>query len=340
MLQMVLDGPGAELRAVESPIPEPGPGQVVLRVSACAICDIDALIQKGRARGGIFPIVPGHEIVGYVQAVGSGVSFQKGQKLGLAWLGDACGQCYYCAKKQDHLCELQRFTGLNINGGFATHVLADARHCYSLEGVRIGRIAEAGQADDHWSEDAAMTPLMCEGSMAFRSYKACHDAKTIGLYGFGTAAQLICQMAKADGHAVYAMTRPGGESLLELARSLGADWTGSVDTQPPELLDAAVLLQPTVEIVPHALSAVRCDGSLVFLGMHISHVPSFPYDLFLQEHSIRSICRSSLKDMKAFLDLCRKITLKTRIKTYPLTAVNQALQERQNSRHGESVLVM
>lgn len=340
MLQMVLDGPGARLRAVESPLPEPGQGQILLKVSACAICDIDPKILQGRARGGHFPVVPGHEIVGHVQAVGAAAGFAVGQKLGIAWIGRACGQCEYCAKRQDHLCIEQQFMGLDFNGGYATHVLAEARHCYSLEGVRIERAPDSAQPESDWSEDAAMTPLLCEGALAYRCYKACHKARTIGLYGFGTAAQLICQMAKADGKEVYAMTRPGGEALLEMAKSLGADWTGTVETTPPILLDAAVLLQPTVEIVPHALSAVRRDGSLVFLGMHISHVPSFPYDLFLQEHSIQAISRSSHADMIEFLDLCRRLALKTRIKTYPLAAVNQALREWHDGWHGESVLVM
>ena len=340
MRQQVLEHPGAELRIIESEIPQPGPGQVLLEVSACAVCDMDLQIQMGLMHGGQFPLVPGHEIVGRVLSVGSGVTFTRGQRLGLAWLGRACGDCWYCDNDLDHLCDKQQFTGLHLNGGYASHVLAEARHCYSMDTVRAGRSPDSVQDTGFWSEEAAMAPLLCEGSLAYRSYKPCRQAARIGLYGFGTAAQLICQMATAEGHEVYAMTRPGGEPLLELAQTLGAHWTGTLEQMPPVPLDAAILMQPTVELVPHALSAVRRNGTLVFLGMHASRVPAFPYDLFMDEHSIHSVSRSSRADMTQFLELCSKTALKTRIRTYSLAEANLALHDSRSGLHGEAVLVM
>lgn len=340
MRQMVLDQPGAELRMVESAIPQPGPGQVLLEVSACAICDIDPQIHMGRVQDGQFPLVPGHEIVGHVLAVGGGVSFSAGQRVGVAWQGAACGDCWYCSNQLEHLCSELRVTGLHFDGGYATHVLANAHYCYAMDAVRVGRSPDAGQGSGFWSEEAAMAPLLCEGALAFRSYSICRQVRKIGLYGFGTAAQLICQMAKAEGHEVYAMTRPGGEPLLGLAQALGADWTGTVEQMPPVPLDAAILLQPTVELVPHALTAVRRNGALVFLGMHASRVPSFPYDLFMDEHSIHSVSRTSRADMMEFLALASKLTLSTRLRTYPFAEANRALKERRTAQHGETVLVM
>lgn len=340
MRQMVLEAPGKELRLQETHIPQPGTGELVLAVSACAICDIDAQIQAGDLQNQHFPLVPGHEIVGQVQAVGAGVAFTPGQRVGLAWQGGACGQCLYCQDSLEHLCDSARYTGRDLPGGYASHVLADARFCHDLSQVRVARNDFDANDGHGWSEEAAMAPLLCEGALAYRSYKACGKAQRIGLYGFGTAAQLICQMAKADDRKVYAMTRAGGEPLLEMARQLGADWTGTVDVEPPVLLDAAVLLQPTVELVPHAMVSVRKAGVLVFLGMHASRVPAFPYDLFLSEHSIHSISRSSRVNMREFLTLCSNLTLKTRIKTYPFTETNAAMRDQRSAHHGETVLVM
>jgi alcohol dehydrogenase, propanol-preferring len=339
MRQMVLEQAGAEFRLQEIPLPQPGPGQVLLAVSACAVCDIDPYIHVGDLPGQHFPLVPGHEIVGQVQATGEGVAFVTGQRVGLAWQGGACGLCIYCRESLEHLCEDARYIGRDLPGGYASHVLADARYCHDLSAVRVAR--NPFDADDGgWTEEAAMTPLLCEGALAYRSYKACGKAERIGLYGFGTAAQLICQLAKADGRKVYALTREGGEPLLEMARQLGADWTGTMKQVPPELLDAVVMLQPTVELVPHALSIVRRNGMLVFLGMHASRVPAFPYDLFRDEHSLHSIARCSHAEREEFLARCARQTLQTRIKTYPFTEVNEALRERRNTHHGETVLVM
>lgn len=340
MQQMVLDHPGASFRMMESAVPQPLAGQVLLRVQACAVCDIDSRLQQGLLHGETFPLVLGHEVIGAVEAVGDGVAFRPGQRLGVGWLGASCGHCEYCVQQQDHLCAEQRYMGMHLNGGYATHVLAEARHCFAMDTVRIARSPARQNPGDAWTEAAAMTPLLCEGALAYRCHQACGAARTIGLYGFGTAAQLVCQMAVAKGQAVHAMTRPGGEDLLELARDLGAEWTGTIEQTPPVSLDAAILLQPTVELVPHALKSVRKDGVLVFLGMHASRVPSFPYDLFLEEHRIHSISRSTRADMEAFLQLCSTLALKTRIKTYPLAAAGQAMQERYTDRHGESVLVM
>ncbi len=340
MQQMVLEKPDAEYSLREVPLPQPGPGEVLLKVSACAVCEIDLKLQEGEHYNQQYPLVPGHEVVGHVQAVGDGVSFTPGQRLGLGWLGGACGNCRYCKGSLEYLCTEVQHTGCDHQGGYASHVLADASYCHDMSDVQVAPIFFEDSDTNGWSEEAGMTPLLCEGALAYRSYMACGEAEMIGLYGFGTAAQLICQMAKADGRQVYAMTRSGGEPLLEIARSLGADWAGTTEHTPPALLDAAILLQPTVELVPHALTSVRKNGQLVFLGMHSSKVPSFPYDLFAYEHGIQSIARCSNKDTREFLARCARQTLKTRIRSYPFTEVNRAIRERRREHHGETVLVM
>ncbi|MBY0332498.1 MAG: zinc-dependent alcohol dehydrogenase family protein [Acetobacteraceae bacterium] len=307
----LLDGPGRPLRPVREPVPEPGPGQVRLRVSACAVCRTDLHVVDGELPGARPGIVPGHEIVGDVEAIGPGVAGPRvGDRVGLPWLGWTCGTCRFCASGRENLCAAARFTGWQIDGGYAEHVVADARTCLAIP--------------DGYS-DAAAAPLLCAGLIGHRALRMAGDARRIGLYGFGAAAHIVAQVAVHEGRQVFAFTRAGDAAAQGFARSLGAVWTGGSEEAPPEPLDAAILFAPVGALVPAALRAVDRGGVVVCAGIHMSDIPSFPYAILWQERVVRSVANLTRRDGEEFLALAPRVPVRTRVTTLPLDEANEAL---------------
>ncbi|MCW3846028.1 zinc-dependent alcohol dehydrogenase family protein [Sphingomonas sp. LB-2] len=322
---MQLDRPGAALRAVERPIPSPGRGEVVLEVSACGVCRTDLHIVDGEVAAN-FPIVPGHEIVGRIVAIGAGVDgVSVGQRLGVPWLGGTCERCFYCRLGQENLCDLPVFTGASRDGGYATHVVADARFCLEIP-------AAFG--------DVEAAPLLCAGLIGYRALAMAGDCRSIALYGFGAAAHIIAQIARWQGRDVYALTKPGDVASQNFARSLGCAWAGGSDQAPPESVDAAILFAAAGELVPEALRIVRKGGRVVCAGIHMSDIPSFPYADLWGERSIRSVANLTRADGKAFFELAARVPLRTTTQVYPLAQANEALDALRTSRiEGAAVLV-
>ncbi len=311
MQAMVLEAPGKALVFRERPEPEPGPGMVRIRVGACGVCRTDLHVVDGELPDIVYPIVPGHEVVGRVDALGAGVtSLRPGERVGVPWLGATCGICSYCREGRENLCDRPVFTGYTRNGGFASQLLADARYCFSLD--------EAG-------EDTALAPLLCAGLIGWRSLTMAGDAKHLGLYGFGAAAHIVAQVARWQGRAVYAFTRPGDTAAQELALSLGAAWAGASEDAPPVPLDAAILYAPVGALVPAALRAVRKGGRVVCAGIHMSDIPSFPYRLLWEERQIVSVANLTRADGEAFLAVVSEARIKTHTTVYPLREANAAL---------------
>src|SRR5687767_9405114 len=276
MLAMTLHAPGAPLEPVSRDTPAPGPGEVSLRVRACAVCRTDLHIVDGELPSPKLPLVPGHEIVGTVEALGAGVTtLHPGERVGVPWLGGTCGRCAYCDGDAENLCDEPVFTGYTRDGGFATHTLADARYCFSLEQLAL--------------DDAAAAPLLCAGLIGWRALKAAGDAPVLGLYGFGAAAHLMAQVARAQGRTVLAFTRAGDRAAQQLALDLGCDWAGGSDEPAPWPLDAAILFAPIGALVPTALAQVRKGGRVVCAGIHMSDIPSFPYSLLWHERQLLSV---------------------------------------------------
>lgn len=327
MLAMRLARPGAPLRADNLPDPEPQPGEVRIRVSACGVCRTDLHLVDGELPPRQSPITPGHEIVGIVERAGAGVSqLAIGARVGVGWLGGVCGACSYCAADRENLCDTPVFTGYTRDGGFATHVLADARFVYPLP--------------DALGEDAAVAPLLCAGLIGWRSLVAAGDGKALGLFGFGAAAHIILQVAKWQGRRVYVFTRPSDGDSQTFARGLGADWVGGVDELPDQQLDAAIIYAPVGALVPAALRAVRKGGRVVCAGIHMSDIPSFPYDLLWGERSIVSVANLTRRDALEFLSVAPQVRIKTRVTAYPLERANEALDNLRGGRfQGAAVLV-
>ena len=327
MQAMVLDAPGQPLRLEQRPDPEPAPGEVRLRVQACAVCRTDLHIVDGELPLPRLPIVPGHEIVGVVDRVGAGVhTLRSGDRVGVAWLAHTCGRCGYCRVGRENLCDTPLFTGHGRDGGYATHVLAQAAYCYLLE----------------LSEDAVhVAPLLCAGLIGWRALRmAGDDVRRLGLYGFGAAAHLVAQVAQREGRSVHAFTRPGDAAAQALARSLGAAWAGGSDEAPPAPLDAAILFAPLGSLVPVALSAVRKGGRVVCGGIHMSDLPSFPYRLLWEERQLVSVANLTRADATAFLRFAARVPLRVETTTYPLAAANEALADLRAGRYvGAAVLV-
>ncbi|WP_084397935.1 zinc-dependent alcohol dehydrogenase family protein [Henriciella aquimarina] len=325
MNAMQLAPPGARLEAVELPDPAPGPGEVSIRVSACGVCRTDLHVVDGDLPPRQSPIIPGHEIVGIVDKLGDGVTgLEPGQRVGVGWLASACGHCPYCDRDRENLCDAPDFTGYTVNGGFATHAIADARYTYPLP--------EEGRDED-------LAPLLCAGLIGWRSLVAAGDAPVLGLYGFGAAAHIILQVAKWQGRTVYAFTRPGDTASQEFARSLGADWAGGSDETPPELLDAAIIYAPAGELVPQALRAVRKGGRVVCAGIHMSDIPAFPYSILWGERSIVSVANLTRKDASDFLAIVPKARPELHTTVYPLEQANEALDDLRAGRlQGAAVL--
>ena len=326
MHAMQLNGPGEMLRWVALDDRIPGPGQVRVRVTACGVCRTDLHVLDGELPNIQYPIIPGHEIVGRVERLGENVSsLALGQRVGIPWLGHTCGHCGYCISGRENLCDAPLFTGYTRDGGFATHAVADARFVFSL-----------GEVGD----DAALAPLLCAGLIGWRSLVMAGAGSKLGLYGFGAAAHIIAQVARHQGRSVFAFTSPGDARTQDFARELGAVWAGGSDQAPPELLDAAIIYAPVGALVPAALKAVRKGGRVVCAGIHMSDIPSFPYELLWEERELISVANLTRADGEAFLALAPKIGIKTRITRYPLIEANRALADlKSGAFDGAAVLV-
>ena len=325
MRAMVLSRAGERLMMAEQAEAEPGPGQVRLRVEACGVCRTDLHVVDGDLPDPKLPITPGHEIVGRIEAVGEGVDMAPDARVGVAWLGHACGHCPYCRSQHENLCDTPIFTGYTRDGGFATHTIADAAFAFPLaDGL----------------DPVASAPLLCAGLIGWRSLKAAGDGQAIGIYGFGAAAHIIAQVCRWQGRRVFAFTRPGDAAGQRFARSLGAEWAGGSDEKPPAPLDAAILFAPVGALVPAALAAVRKGGRVVCGGIYMSDIPAFPYRLLWEERSVVSVANLTRADGREFLALAPRAGVRTTTTPYPLEKANEALDDLRAGRlEGAAVIV-
>ncbi len=323
---MQLAAPGGPLQAVDLALHEPAQGQIRIAVEACGVCRTDLHLVDAELPDIRYPIVPGHEIVGRVDALGEGVdTLRIGQRVGVPWLGWTCGACEHCRAGRENLCDNARFTGYQIDGGYATHTVADARYCFPLP---------------ERYDAAELSPLLCAGLIGYRALAMAGDAKRLGIYGFGAAAHIICQVAIAQGRAVFAFTRSGDDESKAFARSLGATWTGNSTEAPPELLDAALIFAPVGALVPAALRSVRKGGKVICAGIHMSDIPTFPYAILWGERSVQSVANLTRRDGEEFLSLAGTMTIKTSVKRYPLRRANEALADLREGRlQGAAVLI-
>jgi propanol-preferring alcohol dehydrogenase len=326
MHAMVLKKIGAALEWTELADLQPGPGEIRVKVAACGVCRTDLHVVDGELPNPQVPIIPGHEIVGRVDALGRGVEgLSIGQRVGIPWLGHTCGVCPYCSEHEENLCDRLLFTGFTRDGGFATAAVADARYAFPL--------GELGS-------DVEVAPLLCAGLIGWRSLVIAGGGKRLGLYGFGAAAHIIAQVAQWQGRSVFAFTRPGDEKTQAFARSLGAKWAGGSDQMPPDPLDAAIIFATVGDLVPLALKAVRKGGRVVCAGIHMSDIPSFPYGLLWEERQLVSVANLKRRDGIDFLALAQKITIVTKTTSYALTQANEALADLRAGRfEGAAVLV-
>jgi propanol-preferring alcohol dehydrogenase len=310
----------------ERPTPQPGPGEILVEVGACGVCRTDLHVVDGELSGPKLPLVPGHEIVGRVGAMGEGVAgFRSGERVGVPWLGATCGVCRYCRAGAENLCDAPLFTGYTRDGGYATHAVADARYCFALPDA---------------PDDAAVAPLLCAGLIGWRSYRMAGEGAALGLYGFGAAAHILAQVAAWQGRRVYAFTRAGDAEAQRFARALGAVWAGGSEELPPEPLDAAIIFAPVGALVPLALGAVRKGGRVVCGGIHMSDIPSFPYRLLWEERHVVSVANLTRDDAREFLSLAPKAGIRTEVTRYPLQSANEALADLRSGRlQGAAVLV-
>ena len=310
---------------VELPMPEPAAGQVLIRVRACGVCRTDLHVVDGDLAEATIPVAPGHEVVGQVQALGSGVrEFAIGDRVGVPWLGHSCGDCRYCTSGRENLCAEARYTGYQLNGGFAEYMVADSRYCFRLP---------ESYSDEH------AAPLLCAGLIGHRAYRMAGEGGRLGLYGFGAAAHIVTQVALWEGRQVYAFTRPGDTSAQDFARDLGASWAGGSDTAPPETLDAAIIFAPAGELLPEALKHTARGGTVVCAGIHMTDIPSFPYRLLWQERVVRSVANLTRRDGLEFLALAPRVPVKTHVELYPLADANRALDDLRHGRFtGAAVL--
>lgn len=318
MRAMVLDTPRQPLRLADVPVPQPGPSQILLRVEACGVCRTDLHLVDGELPDPTLPIIPGHEIVGRVAGLGSGVSdIRIGQRMGVPWLGWTCGICDFCSRGQENLCDGARFTGYQIQGGYAEYTVADQRYCFPLpEGA----------------DAAALAPLLCAGLIGYRALRMAGDVRQLGIYGFGAAAHIIAQVVKYEGRRFYAFTRPEDAASQAFAMQLGAEWVGRADTAPPAELDAALIFAPAGSLVPASLSHLRKGGTVVCAGIHMSDIPAFPYRILWGERSIKSVANLTRRDGEELLALATRVPVHTQVQTFSLEQANQALW---HLRHGE-----
>jgi alcohol dehydrogenase, propanol-preferring len=311
MRAMLLDRPGAPLRPADLPDPEPGPGQLLLRVRACGICRTDLHVVDGELTDPKLPLVLGHEIVATVERSGPDAGrFNPGDRVGVPWLGWTDGECRYCRSGRENLCDRARFTGYNIDGGYAQYTVADERYCFALP-ARI--------------PDVQAAPLLCAGLIGYRSLRAAGDAERLGIYGFGAAGHLVAQVARHEGRRVYAFTRAGDTEGQAFARGLGVEWAGDSAARPPEPLDAAILFAPVGPLVPVALAAVVKGGTVVCAGIHMSPIPSFSYDLLWGERVVRSVANLTRRDGEEFFRLLSEMSLRVAAEPLPLDRANEGL---------------
>jgi alcohol dehydrogenase, propanol-preferring len=314
------------LVAAELPAPRPGPGELLIAVRACAVCRTDLHVVDGELADSKLPLVPGHEIIGTVVEKGAAAErFEIGDRVGVPWLGWTCGICAYCRAGQENLCDRARFTGYQIDGGYAELTVADERYCFAI--------------DPSYS-DVAAAPLMCAGLIGYRTLRMAGDARLVGIYGFGAAAHIVAQVARHQGRRLFAFTRPGDAAAQGFARSLGAEWAGDSTASPPEPLDAALIFAPVGALVPAALAATRKGGTVVCGGIHMSDIPSFPYRILWEERAVRSVANLTRRDAEEFLALAPDAGVRTKTVAYPLAEANRALDDlRRGALQGAAVLV-
>ena len=322
----LLTAAGQPLVATELPTPLPGPQQVLIRVHACAVCRTDLHVVDGELADPKLPLVLGHEIIGTVVERGADVDrFTIGDRVGVPWLGWTCGVCEYCRSGQENLCDRARFTGYQIDGGYAELTAADQRYCFAI---------------DPAYSDIEAAPLMCAGLIGYRTLRMAGDARVIGIYGFGAAAHIVAQVARHQGRRIFAFTRPGDLMAQDFARGLGAEWAGDSTAMPPEPLDAALIFAPVGGLAPAALAATKKGGTVVCGGIHMSDIPSFPYSILWEERVLRSVANLTRRDAEEFLALAPQAGVKTETVTYPLARANDALADlRHGALQGAAVLI-
>lgn len=323
---MILSASGQPLQLTELPVPDPGQEQILIRIRACGVCRTDLHVVDGELPHPKLPLVPGHEIVGEVAALGSKVErFRVGDRVGVPWLGYTCGDCRFCLAGKENLCDRARFTGYQIDGGYAEYTVADQRFCFALP-------------VEYDAPHAA--PLLCAGLIGYRALVMARDAERLGIYGFGAAAHIIAQVARYQGRNVFAFTRPGDMEGQQFARDLGAVWAGSSEVAPPEELDAAILFAPVGALIPAALRALAKGGTVVCAGIHMSDIPSFPYRLLWGERIVRSVANLTRRDGEEFLALAPKVPVRTEVETFPLEQANLALERLRGGKiRGAAVLL-
>ncbi len=324
---MQLAAPGAQLERATRDPEQPGPGQVLLRVAACGVCRTDLHVVDGELPWPGHPVVPGHEIVGRVVETGPGVEqFRSGERIGVPWLGWTCGRCDYCATGRENLCDQAKFTGYDLDGGYADYALADGRYCFPIP--------------DGYS-DAEAAPLLCAGLIGHRALVMAGEARRLGIYGFGAAAHIVAQVARFQGRQLFAFARPGDFEARKFALALGASWAGDSTEMPPERLDAAILFAPVGALVPAALRAVAKGGTVVCAGIHMSDIPSFPYEILWGERRIVSVANLTRRDGTEFLELAPRVPVRTTVETFTLEQANEALARLREGRiSGAAVLLM
>ncbi|HKT92557.1 MAG TPA: zinc-dependent alcohol dehydrogenase family protein [Paraburkholderia sp.] len=327
MRAMLFDGENPRLREAYLPDPAPGAGELLIDVRACGVCRTDLHVVDGDLDHPKKPVIPGHEIVGTVAALGAGVTgFALGDRVGVPWLGHTCGHCRFCADGRENLCDAPGFTGYTIDGGYATRTVADARYCFHLP---------------RQYSDVEAAPLLCAGLIGYRSLAMAGDARRIGIYGFGAAAHIVAQVARHQGRTVYAFTRPGDTAAQQFARRLGATWAGGSDERAPEELDAALLFAPVGALVPAALRALTKGGTVVCGGIHMSDIPSFPYAWLWEERRIVSVANLTREDGATFMAIAARHKLEIETTPYPLARANEALADLREGRlTGAAVLTM
>ncbi|MDH4149971.1 MAG: zinc-dependent alcohol dehydrogenase family protein [Betaproteobacteria bacterium] len=326
MKAMVLTAPGTTLQLAELPRPEPAAHQLLIRVLACGVCRTDLHVVDGELADAKLPLIPGHEIVGRVIGKGSSVErFAVGDRVGVPWLGEVCGVCTHCRGGRENLCDHARFTGYHIDGGYAEYAVADQRYCFAIPASY---------------DDISAAPLLCAGLIGYRALTMAGDAQRLGIYGFGAAAHIVAQIARHQGRAIYAYSRPGDVASQQFARSLGAAWSGDSGTAAPDPLDAAIIFAPVGALVPLALRAVRKGGTVVCAGIHMSDIPAFPYDILWGERSIKSVANLTRSDGDAFMALAAQVPLQMSTVPYALDQANIALDDlRTGQFNGAAVLV-
>jgi propanol-preferring alcohol dehydrogenase len=326
MRAMILEKPGQSLRAVDIPKPKPDANEVLVQVRACAVCRTDLHVVDGELPNPKLPLVPGHEIIGTIVEKGRGVQrFKIGDRVGIPWLGWTCGECEFCRSGRENLCDRARFTGYTSDGGYAEFTVADERFCFPIP--------------DAYS-DAEAAPLLCAGLIGYRSLAKTGSARRLGIYGFGAAAHIVAQVAKFQGREVYAFTRRGDLEAQKFAKSMGAVWAGDSESLPPEKLDVAIIFAPVGNLVPLALRAVAKGGIVVCGGIHMSDIPSFPYELLWQERTLCSVANLTRRDGEEFFALAPKVPVRTTVQTFPLAEANEALTRlRTGKLQGAAVLV-